>query len=195
MRAGIGLVALLVCAGVAMYWFAETQIPVAKVGKQVQNDARQLSGHGDDGGSAMESFATDADYSGSRLRGLVVTNVTPGGAMQTYYGLAAGDRITGINGSKLNDISNGDDGLAKALVAEAFQKRQTLDVDRNGQLMTLPAPAGGQAVSPGAAAAGGAGGNPAGTPAPTAAPAPDDGESPLGNQLKAIEDAASQRGK
>ena len=195
MRAGIGLVAILVCAGIAMYWFAETQIPVAKVGKQAQGEAQQLSGRGQDGESAMDSFATDAEFSGSRLKGLAVTQVNAGGAMQTYYGLLAGDRITGIGGTRLSDVSNTDDGMAKALVAEAFQKRQTLDVERNGQTMTLPAPAGAQATPPGTPAA--TGGNPAGTPgaAPSPSPSPDNGTSPLGNQLKAIEDAASQRGE
>ena len=189
MRAGVGLVAILVCAGIAMYWFAETQIPIAKVGKQAQGEAQQISGRGQDGESAMDSFATDPEYSGSRLKGLVVTKVSAGGAMQTYYGLQTGDRITGIGGTKLNDVSNNDDGMAKALVAEAFQRQQTLNVERNGQAMTLPAPAGSQVPSLGA---GSAAGNPAGTPAAPAAPAPDSGTSPLGNQLKAIEDAASQ---
>jgi hypothetical protein len=195
MRAGIGLVSILVCAGIAMYWFAETQIPIAKVGKQAQGEAQQISGRGQDGESAMESFATDAEFSGSRLRALAVTKVNAGGAMQTWYGMQVGDRITGIGGTRLSDVSNNDDGMAKALVAEAFQKRQTLDVQRDGQAMTLPAPAGQQATAPGAAAAAG---SPGGTPpgaAPAPAPSPDSGTSPLGNQLKAIEDAAAQRGQ
>lgn len=191
MRAGVGLVAILVCAGIAIYWFAETQIPIAKVGRKAQGQAQQISGRGQDGESAMDSFATDAEYSGARLKGLVVTNVSTGGAMQTYYGLLTGDRITGIGGTKLNDVSNNDDGLAKALVAEAFQKRQTLDIERNGQAMTLPTPAGAQAMAPGTPAAG----NATGPPATPPATAPDSGTSPLGNQLKAIEDAAAQRGQ
>lgn len=192
MRAGVGLVAILVCAGIAMYWFAETQIPIAKTGKQAQGQAQQISGRGQDGESAMDSFATDAEYSGSRLKALVVTQVSTGGAMQTYYGLLTGDRITGIGGTKLNDVSNNDDGLAKALVAEAFQRRQTLDVERNGQALSLPAPPGSQAAAPGTPPAAGSA---AGAPAAPPAPAPDSGTSPLGNQLKAIEDAAGQRGQ
>lgn len=191
MRAGIGLVGLLVCVGLLMYLFAETQIPVARVGKQAQGEAQQISGHGQDGGSAMDSFATDPDYSGSKLRGLVVTSVTPGGAMQTYFGLQTGDRITEINGNSVNDISNSDEEMAKALAAEAFQRRQTLTVERNGQALTLPAPAGSAAAAPGgtpAAAPGGANAEPA--PA-----APRRESSPLGDQLRGIQDAAAKRGE
>ncbi len=210
MRAGVGLVGLLVAVGLMMYLFAQTQIPIAKEGKEAQDSVRQTSGHGDDGESAESSFTTDADYGGggAKLKALVVTNVTTGGAMQTYYGLLPGDRIVGVNGSKVNDVSNGDDGLAKALVAEAFQKRQTLTVDRAGQSVTLPVPAGSTAgASPAAGAPapapsapapapGSGGADTAAVPGATPAPVPPRRETnPLYDQIQGIQDAAAKQGQ
>ena len=192
MRAGIGLVGLLVCAGLIMYVFAETQIPVAKVGKQAQNEARQMSGRGDDGEAAENSFTVDADFGGSRLKALVVTGVTNGGAMQTYYGLLPGDRITAIDGTRIHEKSNNDDAMAKAQVAEAFGRRQTLTVDRGGQVLTLPVPAG--AGVAGSVAPAPAPGSPGATGATGAAPAtPPAPRSPLADQFRGIQDAAGGR--
>ena len=140
MRAGIGLVGLLVAVALLMWLFAESEIPKVRAGKKAQEDVQQISGRGADGVAATESFETEGKYNGSRLDGLVVTSVTAGGAMQAYYGLAVDDRITAVNGVRVNDASNGDDQLAKALVAEAFQRQQPLTVVRNGQTLTLPGP-------------------------------------------------------
>jgi len=192
MRAGIGLIGLLVGVGLLVWLFAATELPKAKVGKQVQSEARQMSGRGEDGVAATESFAAEPDYGNSKLRALVVTSVTAGGAMQTHFGLMPGDRITGINGTRIHDISNGDDGMAQAQLSDAFARRQPITVERSGQTLTLPAPAGSPAVA--APAPGTAGATPGVTPPAAAAPQRRQG-SALGDQLDAIQNAAGSRGE
>ena len=192
MRAGIGLISLLVGVALMMWLFAESEIPKVKAGKKAQEEAQQISGRGTDSLPAMESFETEAQRAGSRMT-LVVTAVTPGGAMQTYYGLLKDDRITGVNGMHVNDLANGDDQLAKALVAEAFGKQQKLAVVRNGQTLTLPLPPGSPPAGTAPAAGDGAVQQPAPTEAPTQPPAPREGNS-VAEQLQKIQDAAGGAG-
>jgi S1-C subfamily serine protease len=192
MRAGIGLIGLLVGVAVLLWVFSVTELPKARVGKQATEQARQISGRGDDGVAAMDSFKTEPQFNGSRLTGLIVTDVTPGGAMQTYYGLAKDDRVTAIDGMRLNDLANGDDQLAQALVTEAFQKRQTLSIVRNGQTFTVPAPPG--TLPPPAGPAAALPAQPAAPAAPAQPPARD-GAGALERQLQGIQDAAGAAGR
>ena len=184
MRAGIGLIGLLVGVALMVWLFAQTEIPKAKAGKQAQEQVRQISGRGADDAPAEHSFKTEAQHGGSRMS-LLVTDVIPGGAMQTYYGLLKDDRITAVNGMNVNDIAVGNEDLAHALVAEAFGRQQPLTVVRNGQTVTLPAP-------PGSLPAGGAATAPAAGQAP--APAPQEGQS-VYDQLQRIQDTAGGAGE
>ena len=216
MRAGIGLIGLLVGVAVMLWLFSVIELPKARVGKQVQTQARQMSGRGEDEISAMDSFKVDPAFSGSKFTGLIVTDVTRGGAMHSYFGLARGDRITALDGMRLNDLANGDDELAHALVAEAFQRRQKLTIVRNGQTFIVPAPPGSlPRPAPAAPAAGAAavpGQAPAQAPDPTVGQAPAeqpagtpadrpsdlpplDDTSALDRQLQGIQDAAGAAGR
>ena len=70
MRAGFGLVGLLVGVGLLIYLVAQFSIPTAKTGKQVQEQTKQLSGRGADGESAMQSFAVEAKMKGAGIDSL-----------------------------------------------------------------------------------------------------------------------------
>ena len=137
MRAVFGLVSLLVVIAIMMWLFSMYSIPVAREGKTAQDQARQISGRGDDGVAAIHSFQVEPNLRGSKLQSLDVTNVTPGGALASY-GLEKGDKIVEINGTKVGDLSNNDSELAKAQVHDAFQRSQPIVVLRDGQPVTLP---------------------------------------------------------
>ena len=148
MRAMFGLVGLLVTVAVVMWIFSKTSIPTAKEGLKAQDQARQISGRGEDGVSAVDSFKIEPEFRGSELQGLNVTSVTPGGALASY-GLQKGDRILEINGNKVAVVSNNDPETAKALVHDAFRGSQPIIVLRNGVQVTLP-----PGTSPGSPGAG-----------------------------------------
>lgn len=139
MRAMFGLVSLLVVIAIMMVIFKNIEAPTLQTGKKAQDQTRQISGRGQDGRAAIDSFKTEAKFrGGNRLEGLIVTSVTPGGALADY-GLHKGDQIIEINGSKVGDISNDDPETAKALVHQAYQGSQPIVVLRDGQQVTLPA--------------------------------------------------------
>jgi C-terminal processing protease CtpA/Prc len=137
---GFGLLGLLVVVAIAIVWFSQTQIPIARKGKQTQDVARQISGHGPDGESAQHSVKLDFEGKDGKTEDLLVTDVTPGGALDQYFGLKKGDRIIKIGEFPVRDYPGGDD-LAEAAVFEAAQKQQPLVVRRGAQEVTLSPPA------------------------------------------------------
>jgi len=142
MRAMFGLVSLLVMIAIIMLIFRQIEYPTIKQGENAQDQARQLSGRGQDGQAAITSFKTEGKFRGSNLEALVVTSVTPGGAMDDY-GLKKGDQIIEVNGSKVGDIAVNDPETAKAMVVQnGFQAMAPIVVLRNGQQVTLQQNAG-----------------------------------------------------
>jgi len=155
MRAVFTLGGLLIVVGIIAILFSTYSIPTAREGKKAQDQVRQMSGHGDDGIPADHTIKLDAE-SGGTLKYLIVTDVTPGGAMDKFYGFKKGDKITAIGQT---EVSNWNDfELAKAmLVQEGYEKMAPVTVIRDGATIQLP-------QKPGAAAAAGA----ANTPTPQA---------------------------
>ncbi len=190
MRAGIGLVGLLIAVALIVYLFAESGIPTIKSGEKAKEQVRQIGGRGQDSVPATESFATTGQMKGSKLAALQVSAVTPGGAMDTYYGLKQGDEIIEIGGMTLDTLS-GDEETAKTLVvSEGYQKQQPLTVRRGGQRVTLPLiPGGVPPASADATSTPPSDGTapPAPVPATPAAPPKPRG---LQGQLQDIQDAA-----
>lgn len=141
MRMAFGLLSLLIVVAIIMYVFSITAIPTARVGKDAAKQARQISGHDDDGTPADRTITLDADMRGSKFQDLVVTSVKPGGAMDRFYGLKPGDKIIAIGGADITTISNDDFEMAKAmLLQEGYEKSNPVTVIRNGQRMQLPLP-------------------------------------------------------
>jgi hypothetical protein len=133
-----GLVSLLVGAAVIVYVFAKTQIPIAKAGKSAQEQVQPIAGYGKDGGAAMDSFtSTVGRMKGSALASLKVTSITPGGAMDTYYGLQPGDEITDVGELSLESLAQDEDSAKAHVVQMGFQQQRPLKVRRNGQVVEL----------------------------------------------------------
>jgi hypothetical protein len=181
-----GLVGLVVTLGIVMYFFMQVEAPTLQQGKKAQDQVTQISGRGQDGKSAMDSFKIEPKNRGSRLASLLVTDVTPGGAVEDYYGLKKGDEIVSVTTQaglqKVGDASNDDPGMAKIQVQQAFQGSLPIVVLRNGKQMTLPAPVGAP-VTPSVETPAAVGQQSAQTPAPpapgqTAQPAPQQPQAP-----------------
>ena len=137
MRGMFGLVSLLLAVAIIAYLWSQHTAVVAHEGVKAQDQARQISGRGQDGRAAVNSFKVEPQMRGSRLDALEVTDVTPGGALADY-GLKKGDKIIKIGDQKIGDRSNDDPGLAKDLVHDAFQRSQSITVLRKGQEVMLP---------------------------------------------------------
>jgi len=152
MRAMFGLVSLLVVVAIIAFLFSMYDIPVAKQGRVTQQQARQLSGHDVDGTPADQTIKLDADLRNNHLADLIVTSVTPGGAMDRVYGFQAGDKIIAIGEMDISTLSNDDFEMAKAqLLQEGFEKGKPVTVIRAEKKIQLPQP--GQAAAAAAAAA------------------------------------------
>jgi hypothetical protein len=76
---------------------------------------------------------------GGKIRGLKVTRISSTSAMKSYYGLQKDDLIVeyGAAGSLMKMRETDDAELAKAMVAEAYQRHQPLVVLRNGAPVKL----------------------------------------------------------
>ena len=137
MRFAFGLVSLLVVVGILFLVFAKNEAPQIEAGQKAQDEAQQISGRDANGKPAKDSYKTEEfDAGGGGFKGLKVIDVTPGGAMETYYGLKVGDVILQLSGMDVSAL--GDYGSAKGMVDQAFQEAKTLTVDRDGAKITLP---------------------------------------------------------
>lgn len=134
-------------------------VTTLKKGQDARVEAQQLAGQDADGVKASESITLDAAGTGSRTTALVVSGLMTGGPMQMHFGLATGDKIVEVGPLRVRDVD--DPELAKALVLEAYQRKQELVIDRAGAKFKLPGliPLDASAVV-------------APQPAPTALPAP-----------------------
>src|SRR5579863_4086944 len=128
MRMMFGLVSLLVVLAIVMLIFKNIEAPTIETGEKAQDQARQISGHGQDGRDAMGSFQTQGKLRNGKLDSLTVTSVRPGGALSDY-GLQAGDDILQVGDTNIGLLSNNDPEMAKAMVAqEGFSKNKPIIV-------------------------------------------------------------------
>src|SRR5207248_9958789 len=113
MRGMFGLVSLLLAVAIIAYLWSQHTTVVAHEGVKAQDQARQISGRGQDGRAAIHSFTVNPEMRGNRLDALEVTDVVPGGALADY-GLKKGDKIIKICDQTVGNRSNDDPALAKA---------------------------------------------------------------------------------
>ncbi|HEV7298502.1 MAG TPA: hypothetical protein VGN72_03995 [Tepidisphaeraceae bacterium] len=111
-------------------------VTVLQKGKEARVEANQLAGKDADGMRTSDSIVMEAVPAGNRTGALLVSNIVVGGPMETYFGLKADDKIIEVGPQRVRDID--DPELAKALTLEAYQRRQTLVVDRGGAKFELP---------------------------------------------------------
>jgi hypothetical protein len=141
MRAGIGLLGLLICAAIIFYLSIGTKShpgidsTALEQGKKAREEVSQIGGRTEDGTPITDTITMDeVDLSG-QFRRLKVTSIMPGTPMETVYGLKVGDEITRADDMGVAD--NNDAGLGKTLVVSSYQHNKPLVVIRDGQEMTL----------------------------------------------------------
>src|SRR5437016_8139800 len=141
MRAGFGLVGLLITIGVIVWFMYKIELPhdqaVISAGNQARAQLEPLSAEG-----VMkfeQSIDLDLESSGGRTNSVLVTNVVAGGPAANYFGLMRGDSIMEIGPLSVRDsVSSRED--ARAYVTDAYQRKQSLTVIRDGQKIMLPQP-------------------------------------------------------
>ena len=143
MRAGFGLIGLLIVVGVIVWIMHKSTLPytqqVLKQSESARKDVNQLAGNSRDGQMKFsESVDLETETSGGKISAIDVTKVAQGGPAETYFGLKEGDAIVEILplGPVKGQINSEDD--AKAFVQEAYQRQQQLVVMRDGNRLTLP---------------------------------------------------------
>jgi S1-C subfamily serine protease len=131
-----GLVSLLVVLGVCMWIFNNFEYKDIKTGQKAQQEAEQISGRDANGVPAMNSYKAEAYAPNGTFKGITITDLTPDGPMDKYYGLKVGDIVLQIGGLDVAALS--DYGAAKGQLDEAYQKAAELTVQRDTAKITLP---------------------------------------------------------
>lgn len=159
MRAGIGLVGLLITMAIILYLLAGRGCTgrsylgtLADVKKEKGEWAQQIGGKDTTGRPFHESLTIEEWPETGALRGFQVSNVDPLGPAATHYALQNGDIILEIGsqdvgGAIINSTDSGRDFLT-----DGFARGAPLVVRRNGQEITLPP---GGASTPGLPSGGG----------------------------------------
>src|SRR5437763_15615497 len=129
MRAGFGLVGLLITIGVIVWFMYKIELPhdqaVISAGRKATEQVNQIAGNATDGSMRFDdslSLSMQENSSG-KLDSILVTSVVPTGPAVTYFGLQKGDVIVAIethgNRTKVREI--GEPGMAAAQLTEAYQ--------------------------------------------------------------------------
>jgi hypothetical protein len=201
MRAVAGLVGILITIGVIVIIMHYVELPsmqqAGQVQKNVKPQVQQVAGQGVDGRDARETIKLAPETAGGQMTSALVTDITPGGAMERYFGLKKDDSIVSISmgGGVMQPVKQmGSASEAKDALLTAYENGQQIEVVRGDQHLTLPA-------NPGLGPKFGAAAQPAKSPAsPAASPgakAPAEGNggagsNPLQRQLDSIQHQSGQ---
>ena len=131
-----GLVSLLVVLGIMMIIFKTFEAPSLEQGKKAEDQAEQISGRDASGVPAFKSYTGEEADIGGHFHGIKIDTLSPGGPMETAYGLKAGDvvvKIGDLDVTTLGDYSSG-----KGQLDQAFQMAAPLTVERDGATTVLP---------------------------------------------------------
>jgi hypothetical protein len=141
-----GLIGLLVCIGVIVWIMHSATLPhtqqVLNTRKEVTPKVEQMGGKDADGTDVRQQIKLDAESSGGKMTSVLVTDITPGGAMEKYFGLKKDDSIVeiGIGGGVMKPVKEMDSPQeAKDALLTAFQQGQQIQIVRDEKKMTVPA--------------------------------------------------------
>ena len=136
---GLGILALLVVVAIILLLYSQHTIPAVQKGQEARHEAEQIAGVDPSGGRVSDSYDLKEVLEGGKVRGLKVTRISSTSPMKSYYGLQKDDVIVeyGAGGSLMKVRETDDAELAKAMVADAYQRHQKLVVLRNGAPVTL----------------------------------------------------------
>lgn len=147
MRAAFGLVGVLVALAILiLLWggkggYLDSSQSALKTGQQIQAQTNVLAGR-DTAGTvrAIDTIEVELDQSsgGGPVRGLKVTKIDTGGAMEQRFGLKVGDVIVEIGPISVRDmVMSVDEG--RDYLWDAYQRGTALRVRRGAVTVTMAA--------------------------------------------------------
>ncbi len=140
MRAGIGILSILVCLAIVMFVMFSGPgggyVPnTIKAGQNAQNQAQQIAGVDENGMKVQDSVGLKEVDTNGELHGIQVTQILPAGPMASIFSLQAGDVIVEVGPMRVRDED--DPELAKDQIYESTQRSWPLVIERNGEQLTL----------------------------------------------------------
>lgn len=145
MRMVVGLAAILITILVIVIIMRAVELPsmqqAASVQKHVKPQVQQIAGQDTDGRDARDTIKLASETTGGHLTSVLVTDITPNGAMQRYFGLKKDDSIVGIamEGGVMQPVKEmSSTSEAKDALLTAYQNGQQVEVVRGNQTLTLP---------------------------------------------------------
>lgn len=147
MKAGFGLVALLLSVGIILFLMAG---PIGKGGqsylqtvtnvkKEKEPVVQQWGGKDVKGRALYDTVELVPWPETGSMRGAMVNTIDATGPAATFYGLQTGDVIIRINSQDVGGFIITDEGAAEAFLTDAFRYSAPILIKREGQEMTLPA--------------------------------------------------------
>jgi len=137
--AGFGLLAFLIAMAITMWMWGTYHKEVAHYGVRATKEAQQIAGQDEHGRLAINSLTLAPKVQNGKLKYVLVDTINPTGAYAKWFHLQQNDAIIGVGPIDLRDPSMGiDEEYARALIQEAYQKKQELIVMREGQKISLP---------------------------------------------------------
>src|SRR6266480_68837 len=133
--AGFGLVAFLIAIAVSLWMGGSYHAEVAKYAIPAEKEAQQIAGQDEHGRLAINSMTMAPEVQNGKLKYVLVDTIDPQGAYAKWFHLQQNDAIIAVGPMDLREV---DEEFAKALIQEAYQRKQELIVMRGGQKISLP---------------------------------------------------------
>ncbi len=136
--AGIGLISILLAAGVIFYltWGGPGNAGSVRPALEAKRDAEELT-NTISGRDSNKVPVTESITYETTPKGIVVKSVIPGGALDVKYGLKPGDIIVELGPLPLEQWTSSD-GAAKDFMMAAYGRPDAWVVRRGSQKLTLP---------------------------------------------------------
>lgn len=147
MKAGFGLVALLLTVAIILFLLAgplgqggsSYLQTVTNVKKEKEPVVQQWGGKDVRGRPLYDTIELVRWPESGKMRGAKVDTIDPTGPAATFYGLQAGDVIVRIQSQDVGGYVIGDEEAAEAFLTDAFRYSAPITIRRAGEEMTLPA--------------------------------------------------------
>jgi hypothetical protein len=141
MKAGFGLVALLIVMAIIFTLWTKHTATVVEQSKPAVQQAQQWAGQDDTGMKAKDSIVLDPVEQNGKLRYVLVDEITAGGPMEKYFGLKRNDSVIKVirRGTPF-EVKEMDANEAKELIVGAYSEQGKLVILRGGEQIELPLP-------------------------------------------------------
>ena len=131
MRAGIGLIALLMGVGLMFYLMSSSAEVNIAAKKQAETQINQIGGRTSQGRPVTDTVKVESTPKGAK-----VLSVETDSPLVTQLGLKAGDVVVEIGPFAPDQFA--DDATARAFLSDAVARNMPLVVQRDGSRVTLP---------------------------------------------------------